>query len=113
MTTKLARKRWHKKMNSRAAVIAQERCQRCNCETPARAGVIHHTEYPFGCYYFDVEPLLKCGVCQWLCLDCHGFLHGQDKPDGPLAKARENHLALDEAAFAAASRDIYSHTPTL
>jgi len=105
MATAGARKRWFKEMTPRAAELAAERCALCNGDAPLGGGVIHHLEYPFGCYYMDVEAMLRAGMVQWLCLDCHGYIHGHDKPDGPLAKAREQHEQLDAECDSAASRD--------
>ncbi len=105
---KSIRRQWHKTMRPRAAFAADEQCQRCKCITQASDGIIHHTEYPLGCYTFDVEPLMRCGVCQWLCLDCHGKIHGdlvyQHKRER-IVPALEEHRRLDRQAVACFERD--------
>ena len=68
-------KAWHLEMRPRACAYAFGKCQRCGKTAEGYDGVIHHLSYPAGCYKRTVEDLIREGICQWLCRNCHNAIH--------------------------------------
>lgn len=71
---------WHREMRVRAHRAAKGRCQNCGRETLICEGTIHHLSYPKGVYEVDIEPLMRAGICQWLCVQCHDVEHVAFEP---------------------------------